>query len=184
MRCYFRVSASRIGASCSANFGLEWHYLDPSVRRRLEVLPPLCAQVRNVPRSVATLQSTRLQNVNYNTFSSPLWHFTCTLWCDVFMHAAIHCIQQNTSGTSTLSSTPKHSSGGGGGMRSPGLAKKMRQKCGKCGKKCSRKCGFVRMMFAPRNPYVSSRLAQSGAQSMDGLMEQLSAVVQLKNITD
>ena len=29
-----------------------------------------------------------------------------------------------------------------------------------------------------------SLLAQSGAQSMDGLMEQLSAVVQIKSITD
>ena len=77
--------------------------------------------------------------------------------------------------------------GGGGGMRSPVLAKNA-EKCGgnveKCGGKCDRKCGFVRMVFAPRNPYVSSRLAQSGAQSMDGLMELLSAVVQLKNITD
>ena len=68
-------------------------------------------------------------------------------------------------------------------MRSPGLAKNA-EKCGKCGKKCDRKCGFVSMVFAPQNPYVSSRLAQLGAQSMDGLMERLSAVVQLKNITD
>ena len=72
---------------------------------------------------------------------------------------------------------------GGGGMRSPGLAKNA-EKCGKCGKKCDRKCDFVRMVYAPQNPYVLSRLARSGAQSMDGLMEQLSAVVQLKNITD
>ena len=58
----------------------------------------------------------------------------------------------------------------------PGLAKNAG--------KCDKKCGFVRMVFATRNPYVSSRLTRSGAQSMDGLMEQLSAVVQLKNITD
>ena len=76
---------------------------------------------------------------------------------------------------------------GGGGNAVAGIGKKcgkMRKKCGKCGKKCDRKCGFVRMVFAPRNPYVSSRLAQLGAQSMDGSMEQLSAVVQLKNIMD
>ena len=76
---------------------------------------------------------------------------------------------------------------GGGGDAVAGIGKKcgkMRKKCGKCGKKCARKCGFVRMVFAPRTPYVSSRLAQLGAQSMDGLMEQRSAVVQLKNITD
>ena len=72
-------------------------------------------------------------------------------------------------------------------MRSPGSEKnarnagKMRKKCGK---KWDRKCGFVRMVFAPRNPYVSSCLAQLGAQSMDCLMEQLSAAVQLKNIRD
>ena len=77
--------------------------------------------------------------------------------------------------------------GGGGGNAVAGIGKrcgKMRKKCAKCGKKCDRKCGFVRMVYAPRNPCVSSRLARSGAQSMDGLMEQLSAVVQLKNITD
>ena len=68
-------------------------------------------------------------------------------------------------------------------MRLPGLATNA-EKCGKCGKKCDRKCGFVEMVFSPQNPYVSSRLAQLGAQSMDGLMEQLSAVFQLKNITD
>ena len=76
---------------------------------------------------------------------------------------------------------------GGGGMQSPGLAKnaeKCGKECGKCGKKCDRKCGFIRMVFSPQNPYVSSRLAQSGAQSMNGLKEQLSTVVQLKNITD
>ena len=76
---------------------------------------------------------------------------------------------------------------GGGGMRSWGLAKnagKCGGKCGKCGKKCDRKCGFVRMVCAPQNPYVSTCLARSGAQSMDSLMEQLSAVVQLKNIMD
>ena len=70
--------------------------------------------------------------------------------------------------------------GGGGGMRSPRLAKK----CGKMREKCGKKCGFVRMVFAPRNPYVLSPFARSGAQTMDGLMEQLSAVVQLKNIMD
>ena len=76
---------------------------------------------------------------------------------------------------------------GGGGDAVTGIDKKcgkMRKKCGKCGKKCDRKCGFVRMVHAPRNPYVLSHLARSGAQSMDGLMEQLIAVVQLKNITD
>ena len=67
--------------------------------------------------------------------------------------------------------------GGGGGIAVAGIGKK-------CGKKCDRKWGSVRMVFAPRNPYVSSRLAQLGAQSMDGSMEPLSAVVQLKNITD
>ena len=76
---------------------------------------------------------------------------------------------------------------GGGGECDCRDWQKMRknaEKCGKCGQKCDRKCGFVRMVFAPRNPYGSSRLAQLGAQSMDGSMEQLSAVVQLKNITD
>ena len=76
---------------------------------------------------------------------------------------------------------------GGGGNAFAGIGKKcrkMRAKCRKCGKKCDRKCGLVRMVFAPQNPYVSSRLAQLGAQSMDNLMEQLSAVVQLKNNTD
>ena len=79
------------------------------------------------------------------------------------------------------------SNGGGGGNAVAGIGKKcgkMRKKCEKCGKKCDRKCGFVRMVFATRNPYVWSRLAQLGAQSMDGSMEKLSAVVQLKNITD
>ena len=83
--------------------------------------------------------------------------------------------------------TPVRQGGGGAGMRSPGLAKnaeKCGKKCIKCGKKCDGKCGFGRMVYAPRNPYVSSRLARSGAQSMDGLMEQRIAVVQLKNITD
>ena len=76
---------------------------------------------------------------------------------------------------------------GGGGNAVAGIGKKcgkMRKKCGKCGKKCDRKCGLVRMVFAPQNPYVLSRVAQLGAQSMDGLMEQLSAIVQLQNITD
>ena len=82
-------------------------------------------------------------------------------------------------------SAPK--SGGGGGDAVAGIGKKsgkMRTKCGKCGKKCDRKCGLVRMVFAPQNPYVSSLPAQLGAQSMDSLMELLSAVVQLRNITD
>ena len=84
-------------------------------------------------------------------------------------------------------SSPLCSSGRGGGNAVAGIGKKcgkMREKCGKCSKKCDRKCSFVRMVYAPRNPYVSSQLARLGAQSMDGLMEQLSAVVQLKNITD
>ena len=79
------------------------------------------------------------------------------------------------------------SKSGGGGDAVAEIGKKcgnMRTKCGKCGKKCDRKCGLVIMVFAPQNPYVSCRLAQFGAQSMDGLMEQLGAVVQLKNITD
>ena len=72
---------------------------------------------------------------------------------------------------------PPRRGGGGGGNAVAGIGKK----CGKMRKKCGK---WNRMVFAPRNPYVSSRLAQLGAQSMDGLMEQLSAVVQLKNITD
>ena len=39
---------------------------------------------------------------------------------------------------------------GGGGVA--GIGKKcgkMRENCGKCGKKCERKCGFVRMVYAP-----------------------------------
>ena len=83
------------------------------------------------------------------------------------------------------SATVRVNAGGGGcGRRDRQKMRENAGKCGKCGKKRDRKCGFVRMVFAPRNPYVSSHLAQLGAQSMDGLMEQLSAVVQLKNITD
>ena len=74
--------------------------------------------------------------------------------------------------------------GGGCGHRDWQKMRKMRKICGKCGKKCDGKCAFVRMVYAPRNTYVSPRLARSGAQSMDGLMEQRSAVVQLKHIMD
>ena len=96
------------------------------------------------------------------------------------MHTTRHAVDKLPGMNSTV---PQ----GGGGDVVAGFGKKcgkMRKKRGKCGKKCDRKCGFVRMVFAPQNPYVSSRLAELGAQSMDGLMEQLSAVVQLKNITD
>ena len=40
---------------------------------------------------------------------------------------------------------PGCTQGEGEGMRSPGLAKNA-EKCGKCGKKCDGKCGFVRMV--------------------------------------
>ena len=71
-------------------------------------------------------------------------------------------------------------------MRSPGLAKNA-EKRGKNAENAAKNAienAVFLVVFAPRNPYVLSCLAQSGAQSMDGLMERLSAVVQLKNITD
>ena len=70
--------------------------------------------------------------------------------------------------------------GGGGGMRSPGLAKN----AGKMRKMGQKNAIENAVEWCLPLETVSSRLARSGAQSMDGLMEQLSAVVQLKNIMD
>ena len=78
----------------------------------------------------------------------------------------------------------KEQGGGGCGRRNWQKKEKKAEEMWKMRQKCDRKCGLVRMVFAPQKPHVLSRLAQLGAQRMDGSMEQLSAVVQLKNITD
>ena len=69
--------------------------------------------------------------------------------------------------------------GGGGGMRSPRLAKNAEN----AAKNAIENAVLLEWCMPLETPMFRLVL-HPGAQSMDGLMEQLSAVVQLKNITD